>query len=229
MARGGGLRTGWTRARRLGKTGHEDFRKHSKPELWFFAVAIAEHFQFRPDWYRAGPVAGLVLQYYVVLRSVLRAKPHLRCCQTQCPHCGIFFLTHHCNARQRGQVRCPFGCREAQRRKEAIRRSIASNRSEQGKTRKQKINQRRYRQVPAPTLPPPPPPRRRRTAKAKARGASPTPQLLQHVRMVVSLIEGRRISRRQVRLLLAKIWRLRTLSRRRPIDHAVLWLHQQPP
>jgi hypothetical protein len=53
--------------------------------------------------------------------------------------------------------------------------------------------------------------------------------MLQHVRMVVSLIEGRRISRRQVRVMLAKNLRQHTIVRRRKIDHAVLWLHKQPP
>jgi hypothetical protein len=73
------------------------------------------------------------------------------------------------------------------------------------------------------------PPRRASTSTSKARCARPTPQMLQHVRMVVSLIEGRRISRRQVRLMLAKNLRQHTVVRRRKIDQAVLWLHKQPP
>jgi len=64
---------------------------------------------------------------------------------------------------------------------------------------------------------------------AKTRSAKPTPLMLQHVRMVVSLIEGRPVSRRQVLLMLAKILRQHTLTRRKQIDHAVLWLHKQPP
>jgi hypothetical protein len=47
--------------------------------------------------------------------------------------------------------------------------------------------------------------------------------------MVVSLMEGRRITRRQVLLMLAKILRQHTLTRRRKIDHAVLWLKKRPP
>jgi hypothetical protein len=47
--------------------------------------------------------------------------------------------------------------------------------------------------------------------------------------MVVSLIEGRRVSRRQVLLLRAKILRQLTLTRRKRIDHAVLWLKKRPP
>jgi hypothetical protein len=47
--------------------------------------------------------------------------------------------------------------------------------------------------------------------------------------MVVSLIEGRRVSRRQVLLMLAKILRQHTLTRRPRIDQTVRWLHKQPP
>jgi hypothetical protein len=53
--------------------------------------------------------------------------------------------------------------------------------------------------------------------------------MLQHVRMVVRLIEGRPISRRQVLLMLAKNLRQHTLTRRKQIDHAVIWLQKQPP
>ena len=166
-----------------------------------------------------------MLEYYVVLRSVLRARPHLRCCRTRCRHCRVFFLTHPCNVKQCDKLRCPFGCREAHRRQEAIRRSTAYYSDEEGKKRKKNINQRRCRKGPATTLPP----RRASTSTSKARCARPTPQMLQHVRMVVSLIEGRRISRRQVRLMLAKNLRQHTVVRRRKIDQAVLWLHKQPP
>jgi hypothetical protein len=53
--------------------------------------------------------------------------------------------------------------------------------------------------------------------------------MLQHVRMVVRLIEGRPISRRQVLLMLAKNLRQHTLTRLKRIDHAVVWLQKQPP
>jgi hypothetical protein len=57
----------------------------------------------------------------------------------------------------------------------------------------------------------------------------PNPVMLQHVRMVVSLLEGRRVSRQQVLVMLAKILRQHTLRRRKKIDHAVLWLKKRPP
>jgi hypothetical protein len=53
--------------------------------------------------------------------------------------------------------------------------------------------------------------------------------MLQHVRMVVSLIEGRRISPRQVLTMLANNLRQHSLVRRKRIDHAVAWLLKHPP
>lgn len=180
-------------------------------------------------------MAALVLEYYVVLRSVLRAKPHLRPCRTRCPHCGIFFLTHPCNRQQRGLIRCPFGCRQEHRRREALGRSTAYYRDEKGKEIKQKLNQRRCRLPDRPAgersaaKPPKRPSCRPKQSASKIRTVQPSPVMLQHVRMVVSLIEGRRVSRRAVQLLRAKILRQHTLTRRKRIDQTVLWLHKQPP
>jgi len=180
-------------------------------------------------------VAALVLEYYVVLRSVLRAKPYLRRCPTRCPHCGIFFLTHPCNRKQRGLIRCPFGCRSEHRRRKAIGRSTAYYGDQDGKAIKKRLNQRRCR-LPSrqgskarATRLPGRPPRPAKPCLANGRSVRPNPVILQHVRMVVSLIEGRRVSRRQVQLMLAKILRQHTLTRRRQIDQTVLWLHKQPP
>jgi hypothetical protein len=47
--------------------------------------------------------------------------------------------------------------------------------------------------------------------------------------MVVSLIEGRRISRRQVLRMLANNLRQHSLVRRKKIDQAVAWLLKHPP
>ena len=142
---------------------------------------------FGPDWYRQGPAAALVLEYYLVLRSVVRAKPELRVCRTRCRHCRIFFLTHSRNVRQRSQVRCPFGCREAHRKRASVRRSVAYYRDpDVGKQKKVVLNQRRRRA--GQTAP-------RATSAPTAGAGKKAPVILDHVRMVVSLIEGRPISR----------------------------------
>jgi len=55
------------------------------------------------------------------------------------------------------------------------------------------------------------------------------PVIIEHVRMVVSLIEGRRVSLRAVLQLVAKNKRQHTMVRRSRIDQAVLWLNEHPP
>lgn len=186
---------------------------------------IAEHFQFVPEWYRGGKVTALVLEYYVLLRSVLRTKAFLRRCLVRCRHCRIFFLTHPGNS-GRKDLGCPFGCQKAHRRRQSTIRSAAYYSDAKGKEKKQKLNRKRNRQR-TDRPPPPLPPVRVRVPESDLR--PPNPLLLEYVGMVVSLIEGRPVSRREVLEMLQKIWRQHTLPRRRRIDHTVAWLHENPP
>lgn len=55
------------------------------------------------------------------------------------------------------------------------------------------------------------------------------PLLLDYVRMVVSLIEGRPVSAAEILEMLRRFLRQHTLGRRRKIDHTVAWLHEHPP
>ena len=84
-------------------------------------------------------MAALVLEYYLLLRSVLRAKHCLRACLTRCGHCGIFFLTDPRNAGRR-DLRCPFGCRAAHRQQQSTRRSVAYYRDPAGRKKKSALN-----------------------------------------------------------------------------------------
>ena len=176
------------------------------------------------DWYRGGAVAALVLEYYLLLRSVLRAKPHLRACLTRCRHCRIFFLTHPRNA-GRHDLRCPFGCRQAHRKQASAQRSAAYYGDAEGKRIKSKLNQRRPRKYCAPE----PPSDRSRAPGRRRRRTRWNPLMVEYVATVVSLIEGRRVSRGQVRRMLARVLRQHTICRRRKIDQTVAWLNEQPP
>jgi hypothetical protein len=165
-------------------------------------------------------VAALVLEYYLLLRSVLRAKPFLRACQTRCGHCGIFFLTDRRNA-GRQDLRCPFGCREAHRKQQSTRRSVAYYRDPQGRKKKSDLNQRRAKAS---------------AARPAAGACVPKPGLAQwneamveYVQMVSSWIEGRRVSRKEILEMLARVLRQHTMCRRRKIDQAVAWLKAHPP
>lgn len=186
---------------------------------------IAEHFQFVLEWYRGGKAAALVMEYYVLLRSVLRTKPFLRRCLVRCRHCRIFFLTHPGNS-GRKDLGCPFGCQEAHRKRQSTIRSAAYYRDAKGKEKKQKLNRKRNRQKkdrsPRPLSPVP-------IQVSESDFRVPSPLLLGYVAMVASLIEARPVSREEVLEVLQKIWRQHTLPRRRSIDHTVAWLHENPP
>jgi hypothetical protein len=163
---------------------------HRKPVPGFLVVQIREYFQFCADWYRrSGAVRELVGQYYVVLRSVLREEPRLRRCLCRCRNCRIFFLTHPRNTGRR-DLCCPFGCRQARRQQASTRRSTEYYRSREGKVKKRQHNERRR-------LPRPSPSRR----SGADRGSRRSPEengfdydIVLYLGMVISLIEGRRVS-----------------------------------
>ena len=95
---------------------------------------------------------------------------------------------------------------------------ITVTRSEEGE--EDPLNQRRNRKGAT---------ARTATAAPKARSAQRNRLIVEHVRMVVSLIEGRRVSRRQVLEMLARVLRQHTMCRSRQIDQTVAWLNKHPP
>lgn len=144
-------------------------------------MTIAESYEDRPGWYRSGQVAALVLRYYGLLRSIVGARTGIRLRRARCRRCGIFFFAHACNAGRR-DLRCPFGCREAHRRLESTRRSVAYYRDESGKMKKRIQNERRGTEGAAPV----------------PAAAEPSEKLIKHLQMVLSSIEGRKVSREEV-------------------------------
>lgn len=150
-----------------------------------------------------------MLAYYALIRSALRAHPHLRPLLKRCRHCRIYFLTDPRN-KKRTDLRCPFGCREACRGESSTRRSVAYHREH--KEKKAALNRRRYL-VSA----------REQTEKATSppeADASPPP-ILKHVRMVCSLIERRPVSLQEVLEMLRRNWRQHRMSRERRVDYIV--------
>ena len=180
-------------------------------------VQIQELFQFCPDWYRRNElVRARVGQYYVVLRSVVRHKPPLRRCLSRCRHCGIFFLTHPRNAGRR-DLGCPFGCQAAHRKQSSTARSVAYYRNSVGKQKKRTQNNKR-RNHPGRADPP-----RRVTIgrQGEERQQLPLPAnpVLGYIGMVVSLIEGRRVSQEEIVEMLAQAVRQHSISRRRRMEY----------
>ena len=159
----------------------------------------------------------MVLQYYALLRSLLKTRPSLRQCLTRCRHCRIFFLADRRNAGRR-DLGCPFGCQEAHRRRASTQRSIAYYGDEEGKLKKKIQNDRRERKGSAtqtPSFPSPAP-------------SWPKP-VVGYVRRLVCWIESRRVSLREVLEMLVRVLRQHSMARRRRIDQIIGWLDEQPP
>jgi len=163
---------------------------------------------------------GLVLEYYRLLRSVLKDKPHLRKCLTRCRHCQIFFFTHPCNA-DRTDLGCPFGCRQAHRRKNAIKRSTAYYKTAEGKIKKQQLNARRN----APPLSVSSPDEK--TINSCEYGVEQT--TIFHIRLTTSLIEGRTVGLEEVIGMIDHILRQHSIDKRKRIPYLASGRHQKPP
>lgn len=160
----------------------------------------------------------------MVLRAALRAQSDLRRCLTRCKHCRIFFFTHPCNAsrhyeRKRKDLRCPFGCREAHRKQRSTRRSVAYYRTQEGKLKKGIQNGRRRRSEREPE----------EATRPDAGKSGWNGRMVEHVRMVTSLIEGRRVSLKEILKMLARAVRQHRLCRMRRIDYIVGELNKAPP
>jgi hypothetical protein len=146
-------------------------------------------------------VRDLVGSYYAQMRSLLCERPDLRPCLKRCRHCRIFFFTHPRNA-GRDDLRCGFGCREAHRRQRDTRRIADYYRENPDKKRHQ--NRKRYLHTARICRAPDGQPK-----------SEPPATILEHVCMVVSLIERRRVGLEEIRELLAKKGRQHRMAWRR--------------
>lgn len=156
----------------------------------------------------------LVLEYYWVLRSVLRSQPGLRRCLTRCRHCRIFFLTHPRNA-GRHDLRCPFGCREVHRKRGSTGRSVSYYQTPDGRFKKQLQNgRRRQRQV--------------QSADRRPEETEFEPGMVAYLGMVVSLIEGRRVGREEILAMLTRAVRQHSMAQGPAMDYVVGQLREDP-
>lgn len=208
-----------SRHRSVDRVGQGCDKQHQyyKRDSGFVVIQIQEHFRFSPDWYRKGEVCAWVKQYYVVLRSVLRSRAHLRRCLSRCRHCRIFFLTHPRNA-GRSDLRCPFGCREAHRKQRSTERSVAYYATAEGKAKKKMQNGKRAQGgVRADANPP--------VTGAQESSAG----MVSYVAMVASLIERRRVSEAEILQMLVRAMRQHSMARRRRMDYVVAQLQKNGP
>lgn len=166
----------------------------------------------------------MVRQYYVVLRSVRRARAELRRCVTRCRYCGIFFLTHPRNVGRR-DLRCPFGCKEAHRKRRSTQRSVEYYGTKEGKMKK-KIQNGKRNQGEARTDHNHEPDRVQRLEREGLRLKA---GMAGYVRMVTSLIEGRRVSEEEIVEMLVRAMRQHSIVRRQRMDYVLAYLKKNAP
>jgi hypothetical protein len=152
-------------------------------------------------------VLDLVRSYLAQIRSLLRERPDLRPYLKRCRHCRILFFTDPRNA-GRSDLYCGFGCRDAHRRESNTRRSAAFYREHPDKKRYQ--NRKRYLR----TAPPCP------DSLAEPKDELPAP-IVRHVRVIVSLIEGRPVTVDEIVKMLAKKGRQHRIARSRQRTYGV--------
>jgi hypothetical protein len=145
-------------------------------------------------------------------------------------------------------LRCPYGCRQHHRRQRSSQRSAAYYRTPSGKAKKECLNRLRYRRSPAAADPPQsdpgapmtspnepspdegPEPVELRLAEVVLDEARVTRSpLLPYVRMVVSLIEGFRLTCQELVRLLLRALRQHSFAFRRRTDYVLRFLHEHPP
>ncbi|MCP4570498.1 MAG: hypothetical protein GY841_23185 [FCB group bacterium] len=158
---------------------------------------------------------SIVARYYWAIRFVIKQQPELKKYLTCCRHCQILFFTHPRNA-GRNDLGCPFGCREARRRQKSTERSVAYNRSKDGKDKKVKLNQRRnqIKDIPAST-----------TDRSVGSKVEADRTILFHIQMVISLIEGYWVVLKNIKALVAKLLRQHSID----LEKNIFYQYQVPP
>jgi len=128
------------------------------------------------------------------------------------------FFTHPRNA-GRTDLGCPFGCREAHRRQNAIRRSIEYYQSPEGKEKKKHLNAARSR---ANRLSEPGP-------EEKEDGCAFDGAMVGHIQLVCSLIEGRWVGLSEIFAMLDKMLRQHSIDCCVKLPYAGLCHQNNPP
>jgi hypothetical protein len=121
-------------------------------------------------------------------------------------------------------LRCPFGCSASHRRQCSTKRSAAYYRTEAGKQKKSQLNRRRYLSC--------------LKADTAVSGQDPDAQqtedpcakpILEYVRMVTGLIEGRKITRVEFSWILQQIFRQHRLGHNCRAAYACGQSNKSPP
>ncbi|MEI6314726.1 MAG: hypothetical protein WCO89_07655, partial [Syntrophus sp. (in: bacteria)] len=108
----------------------------------------------------------------------------------RCVHCGILFFTDPRNI-NRQDLGCPFGCRRNYRKAMSAGRVKAYYQSEDGRRKKSWLNNASYQRRCSATY-----------KNSEAAGIPPDKSLIIYIQILVTIIEGRRVSLAAINSLL---------------------------
>jgi hypothetical protein len=134
-------------------------------------------------------------------------------------------LTHPRNA-GRSDLRCAFGCKDAHRKRSSLQRSEEYYGTKEGKFKKKMQNGKRAKSKAKLNSRNPPEDARQDPAPDGYRFDA---DMVCYVRMVTSLIEGRRVSMDEILEMLARAVRQRSMARSRRIDYVLRYLMKNAP
>jgi len=115
-------------------------------------------------------------------------------------------------------LRCPFGCRQAHRKRCSTERSVAYYTTVEGKAKKKMQNGKRVRSGVG-----------RTTAQPETGTLELQAGIVRYAAMVASLIEGRPVSQAEMLRRLARALRQHSMARRRRMDYVVAQLRKHGP
>jgi hypothetical protein len=158
-------------------------------------VALQEYWSNANQWYEIGAAGPIFNEYQLELERVCENDAGILKLKVHCLQCHIPFITAATN-RGRKDLRCPMGCRNDHRRRQSKKRSTAYYQDEAGSKKKKDLNQRRNKKKQ--TLPPP-------LLPAQHSSRSQIIQMKQYLRVLIGLLEHRKVSEAEIEGIYQKI------------------------
>ena len=145
------------------------------------------------NWYKKEDVREYISAYYKTIREIIQTANRRYWELTRCADCKIYLITS-CSNRGRADIRCPFGCREYHKKKSSKDRSTAYYQTDYGIIKRRIQNAKRDRgSLKCST----------EDEKEKASSSEEKKEsFVGHVRLILSLIEGRFISCQEIKIIL---------------------------
>jgi hypothetical protein len=154
---------------------------------------------------------------------VLKKHPCLRPYLKKCVHCGILFLTDPRNI-GRNDLGCPFGCRQSYRKNSAARRVKEYYQTKKGKRRKSWLNNASYQKRCGSSKET----RHNKSVDDLPPGGLPHKSLLIYLRMLLSIIEERRVALEEI-ISLLKEFRQRSIDKGEKFGYRYSYTANRPP